>query len=366
MGFLRFLLAFFVITTHSGAPGVTHPLYASAFVLYVFYAISGYYITLTLNSKYAGPGGNRAYYINRFLRLYPIYFAILAISIPAVFLNENPTRAAWREIGAGDSLWIGLAHLTIFGQDAAHYFHVTGGGLAFTPEFKATVLPAWRLLVVPTCWSLAIDCIFYVIAPFVVRKGVSFRVALGVLSLGWWALILGLRAPIDPWIYRCFLGSLVIFLAGSLARTAHERCRPLVDRTVERLRSRPSLLVAALLAFFGLLTFWRMAGGNEIVPAVRYAVIPLFAVTLATLPFLFTLSGGASAWCRLDGWLGRVTYPVFIVHYPVIRLTGWSNPLAVMGASVAVSAVVLWVVEGIVKRLKVEAPRLRGESALIP
>jgi peptidoglycan/LPS O-acetylase OafA/YrhL len=356
LGLLRFLLAFFVITTHSDPAGVAHPMYASPYVLYVFYAISGYYITLTLTSQYAGPGGIRAYFINRFLRLYPVYFALLLICIPAVFLNENPTRAAWRETAIGSDWWVALTHVTILGQDFTTFFQLKGGGLTFTPAFKDAAFPAWHLLVVPTCWSLAIDCVYYLVAPLFMKRSVAVRVTLAVLSLGWWGVVFAMKLPVDPWIFRVFAGSMVFFLAGSIVRTAHERYRAPIERFAASLRERPARLIATMGPFFAFLIAWRLTGGHEVVRAVRYIVIPMYGVTLLLLPLLFSLSNGASRWCRLDHWLGRVTYPIFIVHYPVIRATRWSNPIAVMGVSLVVSAVVMWVVERAVRRLRITAP----------
>jgi peptidoglycan/LPS O-acetylase OafA/YrhL len=77
MGLMRFLLACGVILVHmhgyvpiNGNMGVQ-----------CFYIISGFYMSLILNEKYTGKGGNRRFYRYRALKIYPIYWLALFLSV---------------------------------------------------------------------------------------------------------------------------------------------------------------------------------------------------------------------------------------------------------------------------------------------
>src|SRR5436305_1339998 len=82
MGLLRFLLAFVVVYGHCGSPFGGIGIGAQNAVQ-AFYMISGFYMTLVLREKYAGegPAGIKSFYLNRWFRLYPSYFVVLALTM---------------------------------------------------------------------------------------------------------------------------------------------------------------------------------------------------------------------------------------------------------------------------------------------
>ena len=46
-----------------------------------FYIISGFYMALILNTKYVGAGAYRVFIGNRFLRIYPVYWVVLILTV---------------------------------------------------------------------------------------------------------------------------------------------------------------------------------------------------------------------------------------------------------------------------------------------
>ena len=83
MGLIRFLLAMSVVAAHS-APILGSTLVGGKIAVQSFFLISGFYISLILNEKYpAGLQGNLLFYGNRFLRIYPIYWAVLLLTAAA-------------------------------------------------------------------------------------------------------------------------------------------------------------------------------------------------------------------------------------------------------------------------------------------
>ena len=86
MGIFRLLLAFSVVVIHSN-PEPTWFMDGKLAVR-VFYIISGFYMTLILNEKYIGQNSSYKLFItNRLLRLYPIYWVILLLTLITGFTN---------------------------------------------------------------------------------------------------------------------------------------------------------------------------------------------------------------------------------------------------------------------------------------
>ncbi|MCF8321913.1 MAG: acyltransferase family protein [Flavobacterium sp.] len=81
MGFLRFILAISVVLAHSSSI-YGFGLVGGKTAVQAFYIISGFYMTLILNEKYIGNNNSYKLFItNRFLRLYPIYWIILLLTV---------------------------------------------------------------------------------------------------------------------------------------------------------------------------------------------------------------------------------------------------------------------------------------------
>ena len=82
MGLLRLLLAISVITTHCGPCLGFSPL-GGVEAVQTFFMISGFYMAMILTEKYRGPGSYRSFLINRFLRIYPLYWIALILTLIA-------------------------------------------------------------------------------------------------------------------------------------------------------------------------------------------------------------------------------------------------------------------------------------------
>src|SRR5262245_24943622 len=86
MGVLRCLLALSVLLVHD-ADG-WFKLIDGVAAVQCFFVISGFYMALVLNERYAQLG---SFYANRALRLLPTYWAVLLLVIAAAVLAGRPT-----------------------------------------------------------------------------------------------------------------------------------------------------------------------------------------------------------------------------------------------------------------------------------
>ena len=78
-GALRLFLAALVVYTHLGPP---HGAALGKHAVFYFYLLSGFLITRILHERY--DFDHKAFWSNRFLRLYPIYFTVAVLTIPIV------------------------------------------------------------------------------------------------------------------------------------------------------------------------------------------------------------------------------------------------------------------------------------------
>jgi peptidoglycan/LPS O-acetylase OafA/YrhL len=295
MGTLRLLLALSVAYGHLAVP-LRFP--TSDIAVQSFFVISGFYMALVLNEKYR-PGSYWLFISNRLLRLWPAYFVVLVLSLAAAD-NWSPMLALdWPSA----AFFVG-SQILIIGQDLYFFLCVSHDALAFTAHQTETSAPLFKFVPIPQAWSLAIEINFYLVAPFLVRRGAMFIAALIAASLLLRMAMQGLLGlGGDPWSHRFFPSEIALFLSGALgyrlsaSTTKAERGRALVLLVVT------AALVCASLAI------------NKWDGTQRLASVSLLAAMIVGVPWLFDLTKTFN----IDRYLGELSYPLYICHY----LFGW-------------------------------------------
>ena len=155
----------------------------------VFFAISGFLITTLLfrEREQVGEISVRDFYIRRSLRIWPLYYATIAIYIVIMlFFDRGPGRAPV-------------------------FFHYLPGFLTYT--YTWCITPNWPTGPFNLAWSLATEEQFYVFWPLVLR---FFRGIWGSVAI---IALVGLRLAAGyGWIYRILLpGSLPSRIVLSIA-----------------------------------------------------------------------------------------------------------------------------------------------------
>ncbi len=228
MGVLRVMLALFVVIEHSSALSVIH-LPGGVFAVKVFFIISGFYMTMILNKKYIGKDSYSLFISNRFLRLYPIYWVVVGLTIIAAFLSFlsfNSWMRLMPYVAFNDFMniktlaFLGFTNIFLFGQDMVMFLGVNldSGLMFFTNNFTNTSPELHNFLLIPQAWTIGLELIFYLIAPFLVRKKlpvILLLIAGSFLLRGYIYFILGMHH--DPWTYRFFPTELALFLFGTIS-----------------------------------------------------------------------------------------------------------------------------------------------------
>ena len=296
LSLFRFSLALMVMSEHlSGlVPAQTGRLAVEA-----FFCISGFLISMVATTRYAGRPA--AFLVNRFLRIYPTYWACLAVGLVVVLLV--PTSTALHpsllvpETGAD---W--FANLAVFG---------------LTQETASRLLPA--------AWSLHTELWFYLVVGLLTaaRPRLTFlllpvSLAVSAYCAFWWSPISFYGTPIGN-ADAFFIGSTVFLLR-------------------DRLKLRRPLLVAGIgFALFESLAWGPVLGTQTVneflgAPAVGILMLGLWNSRLDDL--LRPLKGAATV-------LGRLSYPLFLLHWPLgalaIRIAGVGQGLELLAIAGALS-----------------------------
>ncbi|MBX7249173.1 MAG: acyltransferase [Caulobacteraceae bacterium] len=341
VGVIRLILALAVVLSHMPGTGVAF--ISGGLAVQAFFVISGFYMALVLEGKYADRG---LFYSNRLLRLAPTYLVMLLIAGVALFAfgvsaTGTPELFTTAFSNPATAVVMGFENLLVVGQELLFWVRLEpDGGLVIDPSGplpSETVTVGWQALLVPQSWSLSMELMFYALAPFLAR-------------MRWWALLgvalasIGLRyggpqvLPVDYllWAGRFFPTALFLFLMGMLAH----RALPLAARAPRWIGVFLALGVAALLVLLP------QAGLAD--EAARWTV---YLGLAATTPFIFSAFRSV-AW---DRWIGELSYPLYLCHLFVVALVLTFNngqPSLIVGvaASLALATLLVLLVEKPVDR----------------
>jgi peptidoglycan/LPS O-acetylase OafA/YrhL len=238
-------------------------------------------MSFVLDSKYPRTkAGTCQFYKSRFLRIYPLWWAIVVFStvtVSAAWLHQSP-------LGIFSAVFL-------FGSDwlvpFAHYPDQYFGFFPIRTEIG---------------WTLGAEMTFYLLAPWLLR---SDRLALAALvgSMVVRIVVFFVVGPHPPspqeyiiWSYFFLPSTLAFFMLGHLARRV-----PYIGTA----GPLPSFAILIAAGWFVSRNGWAPAGDwfriND------YAAAVLFALAL---PGIFEATKNN----RVSNWLGDLTYPLYLTH----------------------------------------------------
>lgn len=325
MGTWRLFLAFMVMASHVWGGMVQGP---AAYAVWGFFALSGFLMVHILRTKYVGAAGLKNYLANRAIRIYPAYFVALATGVVTLLLAQRMGHQDLRAVNGE--------------------FALPGNLLSwFNPLSLLDLFPRWGLPVA-TSNALAIEVTVYLAMPLMATSRAAAWLALAVgafanLKLGFF------EVASFPERYATLLPSLLAFSAGAL-----------LNQYIDKLEAirMPAASVSAWVAH-ALLWLWLPSW------PWTYGLYVSLLLSLWVVGSLFPMKSS-----KLDGWLGDLSYPVYLFHTIVAGwffLAGWLDhsfqiAVAIAGVTVAVSFAVVAIVEVPARRLKLGRATDRAAS----
>jgi peptidoglycan/LPS O-acetylase OafA/YrhL len=310
MGIRRLLLALSVLISHTNTI-FGFGLVGGQAAVQAFFIISGFYMALILNEKYIGKNNSYKLFItNRLLRLYPIYFLILLLtivaSIAAYFYSSGHNLGRiqvytenYDSINFSTLFYLFISNLTMLFQDIAMFLglNIETGNLYFTTNFSQTEPQLFRFLMVPQAWTVSIEMTFYLIAPFIVRRKLGFILILIILSALLRIILYQSGLNNDPWTFRFYPTELLLFLMGVVGYHVYTKTK------------NTSISIQKII--FGFVLFATI--GYSFI-SFQYQIIAYLVMFAICVPFIFNLSKN---W-QTDRFLGELSYPIYISHILII------------------------------------------------
>lgn len=311
MGILRVIYALCVYFSHTGwirglmiFPDPLKPVYS-------FFIISGFYMSFILNKKYVGSKSSYMLFIsNRFLRIYPIYWIVLLLSILfyAVVL--------WSRVDTGvySKDWTISYYIPYYAY--LLHSHVLMFPVALAADIIRNVTLIFHCGYFVRCgdesrflnttgpaWSLNPELLFYLIAPLLLRgKGLArLGVIAGILLL--WYIFFHFQLLNFNTTGYIFVTSLQFFILGYLSFILYEKL------PIEKIPPMVLVVICLLFYIFAILYF------RIPLPHFQYKWMNIseyiyYLTIVAALPFLFQLSN----LMRFDAFVAQLSYPLYISH----------------------------------------------------
>jgi peptidoglycan/LPS O-acetylase OafA/YrhL len=305
MGTLRTIFAVSVVCAHSWPAGMVFVGGRNAVQL--FYVFSGFLISYVLvESK--SYNNTSTFYINRYLRLYPIYLvvAILSVATKLQWIGESNLYAIYKTVPIDAFLLLVLSNVFLLGQDWVTFSGIHHGQLVFGAPYNNSEIPLHEALIIPQAWTLGVELTFYLIAPFVLPKR-NLIYALLFLSLAVRAVLINFGLDHDLWTYGFFPAELALFLLGALAQ---QTLSPFYKRVFAHRQLVLAKAATLFLVFVSIIYF--LVPVNEL-----YKTLFLFSIFIFLIPLTFIFQN-RFAW---DKWIGDLSYPIYIGHMLVIWTT---------------------------------------------
>jgi len=315
----------------------------------LFFVLSGFLITGILLDSRDKPSYFRTFYVRRLLRIVPLYYATLVVTLLLLPLLTSSPLPDGRQIW----LWLFLVN----------WSQALGGETFELPHF----------------WSLAVEEQFYLVWPLVVllltprRLGdLCVLLVIAAFASRWWLAVTGTEGHVIYVLTHCRMDALALGALGALALRS-TRAREFIGGHIGWLlftAGTLALLGAALTSGFSRETLPGQTAGY-----LALGIVFLIFVVAAAASDLNRSGTPFARLLRQPGlrMLGKYSYGMYVLHVPVDRLLkpwfqqwgGTDSPfgqailyMAFAGAATLAVARVAFIV--------IERPFLRMKGELAP
>lgn len=299
MGIYRFLLSLVVILFHFGSVSVP----SGYSVVFGFYLVSGYIITLVIDKTYLSKG-SVSFYTNRFLKIVPLYIVYVLLTFIAIKLR-NSSGFILNLNNTQDIFYLFPANIINYDfKDIMNEFSLDF--FASKAPQKALALNGFPQLV-PQSWSLCVEIIFYISAPFLVRmyktkkvgKLLYFVLIPLMMIYPIVALIKGLDFP--TYRYRSVFSTYFIFLIGSAIYFIKDKIPKLSKPNI-------SFFILMLIYFYSVI----FINNQKLIESQIYLVL-IIQILIVVVSAQISLKGNFIM--KLEKIMGKLSYGLFVGQF---------------------------------------------------
>jgi peptidoglycan/LPS O-acetylase OafA/YrhL len=307
MGILRLLFALSVVIYHAGLL-FNYNIANKEIAIFSFFIISGFYMALILDKKYTEDKPLYLFWSNRFLRIFPLYWLTLLLMVLFTLLKF------FLGLGTEDNAithyieWSADTSSLYFIIDLINYI-VRNISLILTIDYFRVNDSTPGYLLVQQAWTLQIELLFYLLAPFIVRLSKKTFIA---VFLGYVVFFFGFIAPLHllpQTLLYIFLSHLIFFLLGVASYQ-------FVYQYIERKKLNAFGLKIIFSIFLLYVLVYNYIPLKLSVDLIHGIDILYYALLIIALPFIFYFTKKNT----IDAFAGSLSYPVYITHFFILKL----------------------------------------------
>jgi peptidoglycan/LPS O-acetylase OafA/YrhL len=236
--------------------------------------------------------------------------------------NLEPWLTRFATLDVPAKAFLIFENLFISGQDLSLWLIVDSSRLAFAFDALSDSRSAIAFNIITPAWTIALELMFYAIAPFLVGRRVAALIAIFLTAQA--ARFLCYRAGLynSALDYRFFPFELGLFVLGILSYRLYREAAHLIN-------DRSTVVVTAAIGISVLLY-----------PHSRYLLNHQYQYYLCValaLPFLFSFTRRRP----FDRFLGEMSYPIYLVHWPIQEIVQGLNPAVPVGGWLSVLSLLL-------------------------
>ena len=284
-GLYRFALAFLVVLAHLW-PDFNN--YSGIFAVFGFYALSGYLMALVLDRRYGQSfGGTVRFLCNRFLRLFPPYWATLLLAYWVISAWPETSQAINKSMTMPEEFGGWLSNAFLFGLNGA------------------------KQRLVPPAWSLDVELCFYIFMGLFLVRSKAITKYWAWISVLLHVVLLIMDADLGERYYPLWAASLPFSFGACIYHF----------KLGERFTHKKHLYWAPILFFLNV----------TIAPDTNKTGFYLSLLSAGYLIMVLRQVHPKQVSARLrqcDEFLGNLSYPMFLAHWPITVLTiqmGWAE-----------------------------------------
>ena len=200
-----------------------------------------------------------------------------------------------------------FTNILLIGQDIVMFTGINkiDGSLYLLNNFRTSDIQSYEFLLIPQAWSIGLELMFYIIAPFIVRKSIRHIILFILASILLRAFIyFYIGWSHDPWTYRFFPTELALFLFGSIAYKIYNNIN------IKDIKKDYLILLVCL--YFFIIIFYQFI---PILSHIKNWLIYLMSIWM--IPILFSLTKNN----KIDNFIGELSYPIYLVHMLAIGIS---------------------------------------------